>query len=156
MLIARRKELSRSITIRSVMAVILLIVNLITGAKVLTRAEERAIGKAVISVYPNLTYDRRLSRIAEGYAKTCYTKGMKINTEQILEDREFVKLYSTDTGIAEYTIRANSNRKFIVDFRVAMQDESYLGTHACLRKCQYVGIGKYKNQIFLLAFYPDK
>ena len=153
MLIAKRKQLTKSIVFEILIALILTAANLYIGIKSSVRFDERKIYKSLLVEYPDLSYDRKLTRIAESYAEICYVNDTETaQSMKILENQEFVKLYSTDAVVAKYAWKPDADESYTDVFFEAMQNQ-YPETNDCLKKCQYIGIGEYKNCIFLLACY---
>ncbi|MCM1225013.1 MAG: hypothetical protein NC548_62235 [Lachnospiraceae bacterium] len=155
MLVAKRKSLIKSIIIKIVIAVLLLAVNIYFGLLVSVKIDERLIYNGIISEYPNLIFDKELSKIAEECAKTCYDEKVEAKDIKILKNEHFVKLYSTNSYVAKYALSSDSNQEFVDNFLDAMHIGKYPETDSCLKKCQYIGVGKYENQVFLLAFYNE-
>lgn len=155
MLVAKRKKLIRSIIIEIVIAVLFLVADIYFGLLVSVKIDERSIYKGIVSEYPNLTFDKELSKIAEECAETCYNEKVEAKDIKILKNENFVRLYSTNSYVAKYTLLSDSDKDFVDDFLNAMHIGKYPETDSCLKKCQYIGIGKYENQVFLLAFYNE-
>ncbi len=155
MLPARRKQLIRAIIIKILIVLILLAANMITGLMAGVRMQERKIYQSILTRYPDIVYDKRLSRIAETCAKTGCLEGTNAAQDiKILENEAFVKLYSTNAVVAKYAWKSDTDETFTNVFLQEMQ-EKYHETDDCLKKCQYVGIGKYHDCIFLLACYEE-
>ena len=155
MLIAKRKQLTKAIIIQIVIAVALLAANVYVAGKVKVKVDETTIYNAIVDEYPNLVYDKELAKIAEDCAELCYEEGIEAKKLKILENEDFVKRYSMNYYVAKYTLTAESNDDFIESFLSAMQTEKHSATDSCLRKCQYIGVGKYEDQVFILAYYNE-
>ncbi len=153
MLIAKRKKLIKTIIIEVIIAVLLLAANIFASLIVSVKISERSIYKGITSEYPGLIFDKELSKIAEECAEMCFDGNMEAQDIKILENEKFVKLYSTNSYVAKYTMSIDSNQDFVDDFLLDMNSRKYSAIDSCLRKCEYIGIGKYKDQVFLLAFY---
>ncbi len=155
MLVAKRKKLTKLIIIEVIIAVLLLAANIFAGLIVSVKISERSIYKGIASEYPGLIFDKELSKIAEECAEICCDESIEAKDIKILENEKFVKLYSTNSYVAKYTLSVDSNQNFVNDFLFAMRSGKYPETDSCLRKCKYIGVGKYKDQVFLLAFYNE-
>jgi len=123
--------------------------------KTAIKISERNIYNAISFEYTNLSFDKELSKIAENCAKKCYDEQIEAKDIRILENEQFVKLYSADCHVTKYTVSAESDDDFINTFLSAMKNDKYAETNSRMQQCQYIGVGKYKTQIFILAFYND-
>ena len=155
MLERERTRLKKSIVIKSAIIILLIILIVIFGMESAIKVSERNIYNAVSFEYTNLSFDKELSKIAEGCAKKCYEEQIEAKEIRILENEQFVKLYSADCHVTKYTVSAESDDDFINTFLSAMKTDKYAETNNRMKLCQYVGVGKYKTQYFILAFYND-
>ncbi|MGN0630783.1 MAG: hypothetical protein ACI4JN_05585 [Ruminococcus sp.] len=153
MLAAQRKKLMRSIIIEIVIILVICIANISAASRISVKMNERAIYHDLIYNYPTLIYDRDLTRIAEDCAKQCYCENYEAQDIKILSNEDFVRLYSRNVRVAKYTASLDSDQEFADVFISAMREGEYPETNECMKKCQNIGIGIYKNQVFLLAFY---
>lgn len=155
MLERERIRLKKSIVIKTIIITLLIILFAVFGMKSAIKISERNIYKAIAFEYPNLSFDKELSQIAEVCAQKCYDEHIDAKDIRILENEQFVKLYSAECHVTKYTVSAKSSEEFIDVFLSSMKTDKYSETNSRLKKCQYIGIGKYKTQIFILAFYND-
>lgn len=155
MLLTKRKQLTKSIVVKVIIAILLIIANVFIGLKISIKVAEKQIYNAIVCEYSNLIYDKELSKIAEECAEKCYFENLDISNIKMLENDKFVRLYSTKSHVAKYTLKCNSNDEFIENFFLAMKTKEHSATNSCLKESDYIGVGKYKNQIFILACYND-
>ncbi len=155
MLERERSRLKKSIVIKATILLLLIILIIIFGMKTAIKISERNIYKAISFEYTNLSFDKELSKIAESCAQKCYDEQIEAKDVRILENEQFVKLYSADCHVTKYTVSAESDDDFIDTFLSVMKTDKYAETNSRLQKCQHIGVGKYKTQIFILAFYND-
>lgn len=154
MLRKKRKQLIFSIIIEIMIAVIFILASIFFWwFKISVKLDEIQIYNSIVKEYPNLTYDKKLSKIAEDCAEKCLTEKLQADDIKILENKEFVELYSSDTYVTKYTDYADTDEIFINNFLSIIQTEEYSDTDSYLKQCDYIGIGKYENQVFMIAFY---
>lgn len=70
----------------------------------------------------------------EECAKTCYYESIEAKDIRILENEDFVRLYSTNSHVAKYTLLSDSNQDFVDDFLSAMHTRRYPETGFMLKK----------------------
>ena len=155
MLERERTRLKKTIVIKAIIILLLIILIIIFGMKSAIKISERNIYNAISFEYTNLSFDKELSKIAESCAQKCYDEQIEAKDVRILENEQFVKLYSADCHVTKYTVASESDDDFLDTFFSAMKTDKYAETNSRLQKCQYIGVGKYKTQIFILAFYND-
>lgn len=153
MLINEKKQLIRNIIIKIIIGILLIPVDFYLGHRIMVKIDEIKIYNGIITEYPDLIYDKNLSEIAEECAEKCYSENLSSNQIKILENKDFVRLYSSNVQIAKYTWKCDTGEDFVDKFLTVMKNGKYPATDSCLKKCEYVGIGKFKNQVFILAFY---
>ena len=98
--------------------------------------------------YPNLEYDTNLEKLADGYAERCYN-GEKL---KVLDDRRFNALYSGDSVLVDY-VKASTNADAINKINIDL--EEYNDLKKTLKKSENIGIGIYKEQVYIVAPYKD-
>lgn len=98
--------------------------------------------------YPNLEYDTNLEKLADDYAERCY------NGEEfkVLDDRRFNALYSGDSVLVDY-VKASTNADAINKINIDLEGNNDL--KKTLKKSENIGIGIYKEQVYLVAPYKD-
>ena len=153
MLANKRKKLIKSIVIEVIILILLISANVYVASGIALKVQEKAIYNVIVERYPNLIFDKQLAVIAEECAEKCFREDITADDIKILENENFIRLYSSDSYIAKYTLLSDSDKEFTADFLTAMQNGKYPDTDSCLKKCRYIGIGKYRHQFFLLAFY---
>ena len=125
----------------------------IIGMKSAIKISEKNIYKGIAFEYPNLSFDKELSKIAESCAEKCYREKIGTKDIPILENEQFVKIYSAKCYVTKYTASADSDDDFVEKYLANLKTKQYAEDHEKLQKCQFIGVGKYKTQIFIIAFY---
>lgn len=140
--------------VRSMIALLLIVMTFPLIRAVSVRLSERWIYEQISERYSNLTYDRELSRIAENFAERCCTEHITDDDIKVLSDKEFIKRASKQSYVTKYTVQAESDEAFVEQFLTDMiSGENQTGRDEGFQKSTYIGVGKYENQVFLLAFY---
>ena len=98
--------------------------------------------------YPNLEYDTNLEKLADDYAERCYN-GEKLN---VPSDRRFNAIYSGDSVLVDY-VKASTNADAINKINIDLEGNNDL--KKTLKKSENIGIGIYKEQVYLVAPYKD-
>ena len=98
--------------------------------------------------YPNLEYDTNLEKLADGYAERCY------NGEEfkVLDDRRFNALYSGVNVLVDY-VQASTNDDAVNNINIDLEENKSL--KKTVKKSENIGIGIYKENVYLVALYKN-
>ena len=150
----RRKQLVKRIAVRLVIAAVLTaaVIPVLSGVR--HRMQNREIARRLGTQYTNLQYDRELGHIAEHFAKLCYDNDLAdANTLNVRAYEPLINRASTQSIVIKFTFQADSDDAFLNSFQEHVNSDSRIGE--AFGKCEYIGIGRYKGQVFLLAFYKE-
>lgn len=157
MLLKIRKKYIRAIIIKIIVIIYLLVV-IVRGVIDITLDKKQYVSSDSLNgyeiylllkeEYPNLEYDTNLEKLADGYAERCYN-GEKF---KVLDDRRFNALYSGDSVLIDY-VQASTNADAKNNINIDLEENG--SSKKTLKKSENIGIGIYKEYIYLIALYKD-
>lgn len=157
MLLKIRKKYIRAIIIKIIVIIYLLVV-IVRGVIDITLDKKQYVSSDSLNgyeiylllkdEYPNLEYDTNLEKLAEGYAERCYN-GEEASNMNISEDIK--KIYSEHLFFAADFIKAFGNK----DALDKINDDLDGKTKSVMEKCDSIGIGVYKESVYMIAFYKS-